>query len=259
MFNDPLIVKKGVFYISRPAANFIGPYLSYEIVKPVIFIDPGHGGDGEDGLGAEGTLDGKKVYEKELVLSFARYLGDILEELGYEIKYMRENNETKLSLRERIDKANLSGAKVFVSIHANSSATDKEAKGVDIFYMSEEAEDSYSKIVAQEENKVFKGQKADDDAGKIINSLLVNGHIKEGARLASHISSKLPEKVMNRGVKKAPFAVLSGPTMPSVLIETGFMSNAEDLKRLSSSSEMKSLASKIASGITSYLNAYEEN
>ena len=60
---------------------------------------------------------------------------------------------------------------------------------------------------------------------------------------------------MNRGVKKAPFAVLSGPTMPSVLIEIGFMSNPEDLKRINNADEMKSLASKIADGINSYLGS----
>ncbi|MCX6112739.1 MAG: N-acetylmuramoyl-L-alanine amidase, partial [Proteobacteria bacterium] len=194
---------------------------------------------------------------KELTLDFSKYLGDILNKQGYEIKYMRDNNDTKLSLKERIDKANTSGAKIFISIHANSSATDKTAKGVDIFYMSEEAEDNYSKIVAQQENKFFEKQKADDDAGNIINSMLVNGHIKEGAKLASEISAKLSDKNINRGVKKAPFAVLSGPTMPSILIEIGFMSNSEDLKRIASPSEMKSLASKIASGINSYLSSYK--
>ena len=163
-------------------------------------------------------------------------------------------NNTKLSLKERIDKANASGAAIFISIHANSSPTDKTAKGVDIFYMSEEAEDNYSKIVAQQENKFFEKQKVEDEASNIINSMLVDGHVKEGAKLASYISSKLSDKVKNRGVKKAPFAVLSGPTMPSVLIEIGFMSNPDDLKRITTPEEMKSLASKIADGINSYLS-----
>jgi N-acetylmuramoyl-L-alanine amidase len=256
VLTDPVIMKKGVFYVSRPAVAFMAPSLSYEVSRPVVFIDPGHGGDGEDGLGAEAKLaDGKKkIYEKEIALDFSKQLGNILEEKGYDIKYMRTDNDTKLSLKERIEKANSSGADVFISIHANSSATDKVAKGVDIFYMSEEAEDNYSKIVAQTENKVFEEKKADDDAGKIISSMLVDGHIKEGARLASNVSSKIPEKMMNRGVKKAPFAVLSGTTMPSILIEIGFMSNAEDLKKISSSKDMKSLATKIADGVASYIS-----
>ena len=254
LLDKPLIVKKGVFYISRQAVSYMVPFLSYDIVSPIIFIDPGHGGDGEDGLGAEAMLNGKKIYEKEITLDFSKCLGDILKGQGYDIKYMRDSNNTKLSLKERIDKANTSGAGVFISIHANSSPTDKAAKGVDIFYMSEEAEDNYSKIVAQQENKFFEKQKVEDEAGNIINSMLVDGHVKEGAKLASYISSKLSDKVKNRGVKKAPFAVLSGPTMPSVLIEIGFMSNADDLKRITTPEDMKSLASKIADGISSYLS-----
>lgn len=255
LFTKPTIVKKGIIYISKPCLMYIAPFMSYRITKTIIFIDPGHGGDGEDGLGAEAVLNGKKIYEKEITLNFSKHLGDILKKRGYDIKYMRENNDTKLSLKERIDKANASGASIFVSIHANSSAIDKTAKGFDVFYMSEEAEDNYSKIVAQQENKFFDKQKTDDEAGNIINSMLVSGHIKEGSKLASAISSKIPEKIMNRGVKKAPFAVLSGPTMPSVLIEIGFMSNPEDLKRINNADEMKSLASKIADGINSYLGS----
>jgi N-acetylmuramoyl-L-alanine amidase len=244
-FDSPLIVKEGVFYISDPAVSFISPFLSYEIKNPtvgkvpagkepalkpkepktLIFLDPGHGGDGEDGLGAEGLLNSRKIYEKEVVLSFSKILGAVLETNGYAVEYMRKDNDTKISLIDRINRVNKSGAKIFVSIHANSSAKDKKAKGVDVFYMSEDSGDGYAKSVAEAENKAFSGEKASSEVDSIINSMLVSSHIKEGAKLASEISSKIPRDVMNRGLKKAPFAVLSRVMFPSVLIEIGFMSS----------------------------------
>ena len=271
---SPLIVKKGAFYISNPAVSFISPFLSYELktgvsidlkandaklkhTKTVIFLDPGHGGDGEDGLGAEGLLDGKKIYEKEIVLRFSKLLGAALEKNNYSVQYMRNDNDTKISLADRISRANKSGAKVFVSIHANSSATDKKAKGVDVFYMSEDSGDGYAKSVAEAENKAFVGEKTSNDVDNIINSMLVSSHIKEGAKLAAKLSSNIPKDVMNRGVKKAPFAVLSKITIPSVLIELGFMSNQADLKRITNEEEMKKLAENIAKGIKSYLSKYK--
>jgi N-acetylmuramoyl-L-alanine amidase len=270
-FKAPLIVKEGVFYISEEALVFIAPFLSYEFTsskekdsknkkktsKKIIFIDPGHGGDGKDGLGAVGVLDGKTIYEKEVVLNFSKILGAALISNGYDVKYMRKDNDTKISLLDRINKVNKSGANLFISIHANSSATDKTAKGVDVFYMSEEAGDNYSKSVAEAENMAFSGEKASNEVDSIINSMLISSHIKEGAKLAAEISSKIPKGVMNRGVKKAPFAVLSRVMVPAVLIEIGFMSNEEDLKRMKNDSEMKKLAENIAKGIKSYLSKYK--
>lgn len=271
-FDSPLVVKEGVFYISFPALNFISPFLFYELknttpvkistpdpkeARTIIFLDPGHGGDGEDGLGAEGSLNSKKIYEKEVVLSFSKILGTVLETKGYTVQYMRKDNDTKISLVDRINRVNKSGAKIFVSIHANSSARDKKAKGVDVFYMSEDAGDGYAKSVAEAENKAFSGEKASSEVDTIINSMLVSSHIKEGAKLASEISSNMPKDVMNRGVKKAPFAVLSRVMIPSVLIEIGFMSNEDDLRRITNKEEMEKLAQNIAKGIKSYLSKYK--
>ena len=255
MLKKPLVYTNGTFYISRQAAVFIAQALDYKISRQVIIIDPGHGGDGDDGLGAIAIDNDKEIYEKEITLKFSKVLGKILEDRGYDIKFTRVK-DIKVDLKTRTKMANSDEGEIFVSIHANASI-DPNAKGADIFYMSEDAEDEYSRSVAEEENKFIKTEIPKDDAGNIVKSMLVSGHIKESSKLAYEISSKLPDRIMNRGVKKAPFTVLSGSAMPAVLVELGFMSNSVDLKRLSSEKELRMLAESLADGISSFLNTYK--
>lgn len=255
-FNKPLIINKGVAYISKPLAVFLAPKLSYELIKRLIVIDPGHGGGGDDGLGAKAILDGKEQFEKELTLRFSKMLGAELEKNGYVVKYTRIN-DVKIPLDKRASLANSEGAKTFISIHANSSS-DTDARGTDVFFMSEEAEDSYSATVAKQENLLLGGKRAEKNVEDILKSMMVSGHIKESSNLAYEISSKLSKITINRGVKKAPFAVLHSSYMPSVLIELGFMSNEKDLRNMNSDTWMSKLSQDVSVGIEAYFNKSKE-
>jgi len=256
LFKKPLIYTGGTFYISRQVAVYVGEALSYKINKQVIIIDPGHGGGGEEGLGAIVTYNGKKIYEKEITLKFSKIFGKVLEEKGYDVKYTR-TKDVKIDLKTRTKMANSDVGEIYVSVHANASL-DPAAKGADIFYMSEDAEDEYSKSVAEEENKFIKREEIPtDDSGSIVKSMLVSGHIMESSKLAYEVSSKLPDKIKNRGVKKAPFTVLSNAAMPAILVEIGFMSNSDDLKRLNNEKELRTLAESLADGISSFLSTYK--
>lgn len=256
LFKKPFIYTNGTFYISRQAAVYAATALSYAVNKIIIIVDPGHGGGGEDGLGAVAKYNGKEIYEKEITLKFSKILGKVLEEKGYDVKYTR-TKDVKIDLKTRTKMANSDVGEIYISLHANASL-DTAAKGADIFYMSEDAEDEYSKSVAEEENKFIKKEELPtDDSSTIVKSMLASGHIMESSKLAYEVSSKLPDKIKNRGVKKAPFTVLSNAAMPAILVEIGFMSNADDLARLNNDKELKMLAESLSDGVSSFLSTYK--
>jgi len=256
LFVTPVIVERGVVYISKELAVYISPYLSYSVVKKLIVIDPGHGGDGDDGIGAKGKINGKDIYEKQITLTFAKSFGQALEKLGYQVSYTRTQDK-KIPLSDRTKSANAGGAKAFISIHANSS-TDSIIKGADVFYMSEEAGDSYSETVAKQENLLLSNQKTENDVHDILKSMMVSGHIKESARLAYEISVSLSSDVISRGVKKAPFAVLHNAYMPAVLVELGFISNEADINKITNDVWIKNTAYNLARGVDSYFRRSKE-
>ncbi len=255
-FNKPLIYQKGTFYLSRQAAIFIAPIFPYNINRPVVIIDPGHGGEGADGLGAIAKYSGRELYEKEITLAFSKILGKYLDSRGFDVKYTRTSDQ-KVDLRTRTKMANSDVGDVYISLHANESP-DPDVKGADVFYMSEDAEDEYSKTIAEAENKyIDKKDIPGDETGNIVKSMLASAHVMESSRLAYDISSNLPSDLGNRGVKKAMFSVLSGASMPAVLIELGFMSNAEDLKRLNDPKSLKTIAEGITNGIDAFISTYK--
>jgi len=165
VFKKPLIYKSGTFYISRQAAEFISPIFPYKINRQVIILDPGHGGDGDDGLGAIARYNGHEVYEKDITLRFSKILGRYLEDRGYDIKYTR-TTDVKVDLRTRTKMANSDVGEIYISLHANTSP-DPDIKGADVFYMSEDAEDDYSKAIADAENKyISKDDIPTDETGR---------------------------------------------------------------------------------------------
>jgi N-acetylmuramoyl-L-alanine amidase len=255
-FKKPLIYKDGTFYISRQAAIFVSPIFPYKIERPVVILDPGHGGYGDDGLGAIARYNGREVYEKNITLRFSKILGEDLENKGYDVKYTRKK-DVKVDLRARTKMSNRDVGEVYISLHANASS-DPDVKGADVFYMSEDAEDDYSKAIADAENQyISKDDIPTDETGKIVKSMLASAHIMESSKLAYDISTNIPEKIGNRGVKKALFTVLSGASMPAVLVEIGFMSNIDDLARLHNETELKDLAEGITNGIDTFLITYK--
>ena len=194
-----------------------------------IVIDPGHGGHDTGTIGPNG------LEEKDLVLDVGRRLGKLLQaRLGADVVFTRKD-DTFIPLETRTSIANQEQADLFVSIHANSSR-DPDARGVETYYLnftsSPEALD-----VAARENAV--SDKSIHELQDLVKKIALKEKIEESREFASDVQralhSGLAAKnpgIRDRGVKKAPFIVLIGANMPSILAEISFVSNPGDERRL---------------------------
>ncbi|QTA81948.1 N-acetylmuramoyl-L-alanine amidase catalytic domain-containing protein [Desulfonema limicola] len=216
-----------------------------------IVIDPGHGG--HDG-GAPGYYSG--VWEKNIVLSIANRLArKIRAELGCEIILTRSNDRF-LSLEERTAIANTKNADLFISIHANASK-NKRAYGIETYFLNLATDDD-AILVAARENAT--SRKNISDLQTILNDLMKNSKINESSRLAAHIQTSMYShlkrhysNIKNKGVKQAPFYVLLGAQMPSILIETSFISNKMECSRLQNGNYQEHICTAIVNGIRKYI------
>lgn len=216
-----------------------------------IAIDPGHGGYDTGSKGPQGLL------EKDLCLDVALRLGQLIERNipGAEVVYTRKDDR-HVSLEERTAIANAASADLFISIHANSSDF-REARGVETYYLSL-ATSEQSRELATRENA--SGQAALHDLPDLIKKITRNEKIAESKLLAVDIQNTLSERLQlvsgrekNRGVKQAPFVVLTGATMPAVLSEISFVSNASDESLLLESGQRQRVADGLYRGIAAYL------
>ncbi len=218
-----------------------------------IVIDPGHGGRDP---GAPGYLKG--VWEKDVVLSLAIKLAEILRtRLQCEVILTR-NSDVYLTLEERTAIANTKKADLFISLHTNA-AKNRSLSGIETYFLNL-ATDGKAIAVAARENAT--SEKNISDLETILNDLMKNAKIKESSRLATDVHSSLVSgmskkfsQVNDLGVKQAPFYVLLGATMPSILIETSFISNSEECKRLIDPGYQEALCHSITDGIEKYIKA----
>lgn len=216
-----------------------------------IIIDPGHGGKD---YGAPGAVKG--VHEKHIVLQLGRKLADkIRSELGCEV-IMTRDHDTYLSLEERTAIANTQYADLFISIHTNASP-DRRANGLETFILNL-ATDDEAILVAARENAT--STKNISDLDSILKDLMQNAKVSESTRLASYVQQrtlfqlrKKNHALRNKGVKKAPFYVLLGADMPSILIETGFISNRNECRRLMDPEYQDHICQGIVDGIKRYI------
>uniref|UniRef100_A0A7C4MLL2 N-acetylmuramoyl-L-alanine amidase n=1 Tax=Desulfatirhabdium butyrativorans TaxID=340467 RepID=A0A7C4MLL2_9BACT len=218
-----------------------------------IVLDPGHGGRDK---GAPGAIPG--VYEKDITLAIALKLQKKLKEsLGCEVILTRTTDKY-LSLEERTAIANTKNGDLFISIHTNS-APHPGAYGIETYFLNLATDDD-AVMVAARENAT--SRKTISDLQSILTELMKNAKITESSRLASmvqeNIVGHLSEKYTNirgKGVKQAPFYVLLGAQMPSVLVETSFISNERECKRLTSPEYQSHLSDAIAKGIARYVQS----
>jgi len=210
-----------------------------QLDRPLIVVDPGHGGHD---FGSSGYLE--KVYEKDITLQIAgRLAKKIKNKLPYEV-LMTRNNDRYLTLEERTAIANTKNADLFISIHTNDSA-NQSTYGIETYSLNL-ATDNAEITVAARENAT--STKNISDLQTILTDIMQNTKIDESNLLASYIQDAscnyLKSRythIKNKGVKKAPFYVLLGARMPAVLIETSFISNPRECKRLTSSSYQEHL------------------
>jgi N-acetylmuramoyl-L-alanine amidase len=215
-----------------------------------IVIDPGHGGHDLGTVGPGGLM------EKDLVLSLARSLQKIVQEkLGAEVVLTRED-DTFIPLEERTAIANQHKADLFISLHANSSRIHS-ISGVETYYLDFAKNDAEREIAAREnattENNVR-------DLEDLIKKIAKADKSTESRELASIIQKKLYAgsrqilpAAQNRGVRSAPFLVLIGASMPSVLAEVAFISNPKDERLLNKEGTKQSLVRALFAGIEGYM------
>jgi N-acetylmuramoyl-L-alanine amidase len=214
-----------------------------------VVIDPGHGGHDEGTQGPKGLL------EKDMVLDVALRLGKLIEDrMGAEVIYTR-SDDTFVPLEGRTALANDKKADLFLSIHANSSPTP-HVTGVETYYLnftdSKDAIDVASRENASSQKSVF-------ELRDIIERISAHDKAEESRDFASRIqtalfafSSKTFTAERNRGVRKAPFVVLIGASMPSVLVEIGFLSNSREEALLNKPEYRQKLAEALFRGLTKY-------
>jgi N-acetylmuramoyl-L-alanine amidase len=213
-----------------------------------IVVDAGHGGKDPGAVGARGTR------EKDVALAIARILAQKLEkDLGCEVIMTRTGN-TFLELEERTAIANKVGADLFISIHANAS-TNRKVFGIETFYLNFSKNDKAVEVVARENGTSLKQV---GDLEMILLDLMANSKINESSRLAAEIQKSLVGhlgkryKVKDLGVRQGPFYVLLGATMPSVLVETAFISNSSEEKLLTNTAYQNHTADAIVAAVRSY-------
>jgi N-acetylmuramoyl-L-alanine amidase len=220
-----------------------------------IVIDPGHGGK-DPGCNARGG-----VKEKTIVLSIARILKKkIKEKIGCEV-FLTRNRDIFLPLERRTAIANMKKADLFISLHINAHR-NRKISGLETYFLNM-ATDERSVMVAARENAT--SEKNISDLQTILNDLMLNTKITESSRLAHDVQKGMVSSVRGRytkarslGVKQAPFYVLIGAQMPAVLVETGFLTNYTDRKRLLSRKYQESIADGICAGIKSYIKSIDQ-
>ena len=214
-------------------------------------IDPGHGGHDTGTIGPNG------LEEKDLVLEVGRRLGKLLEtRLGAEVVYTRKD-DTFIPLETRTAIANQARADLFVSIHANSSH-DAAARGVETYYLNFTSSPEALEVAAREnavsEQSIYQLQ-------DLVKKIALKEKIEESREFAWDVQQSLHSglavmspAIRDRGVKKAPFIVLIGANMPSILAEISFVSNPTDEHRLATSEYRQRIAESLYRGVAKYVN-----
>lgn len=239
---------------STPAGGSELPLTS----RPLVVIDPGHGGI-DSGAEAEGG-----IREKDIVLAFSLKLQELLVESGrFDVALTREG-DTYLRLEERVALARTNKADLFISIHADSFQ-QPEIRGASVYTRDENATDVLDKVLAEGENRfdVIAGFTVPQMAPEVLDILLdlMRREMRTQSFMAAQaIVHQLEPSVALRRfpVRQADFFVLQAPDVPSILVELGFLSNASDIANLLRSEWRDRTAEAIARGISAYFDRLEE-
>ncbi|MFZ1132087.1 MAG: N-acetylmuramoyl-L-alanine amidase, partial [Terriglobales bacterium] len=216
-----------------------------------IVIDAGHGGHDTGTIGPNGLL------EKDVVLDVAKRLGRLLESrLGAEVIYTRQD-DTFIPLETRTAIANRERADLFISVHANSSR-DADARGVETYYLNFTSSPEALEVAARE-NAV--SEKSIHELQDLVKKIALKEKIEESREFAGDVQESLygglalnNAGIRNRGIKKAPFIVLIGANMPSILAEISFVSNPTDERKMETSEHRQRIAESLYRGVSKYVN-----
>jgi N-acetylmuramoyl-L-alanine amidase len=222
-----------------------------------VVIDPGHGGK-DPGATANG------LYEKDIVLDVAHKLGKYVENrLDVNVVYTRKDDRF-IPLEERGHMANEAGAKLFISLHANA-ARAHAAHGTETYFLGPSKSEAAEKVM-ERENSVIKYEENTekyedyDEEALVRQTLTQSAYMRQSEELASLVQTQFEERVHrdNRGVHQAGFYVLWSASMPSVLVELGFLTNPREARYLKSDRGQTYLASALFRAVRTYKSQYEK-
>jgi N-acetylmuramoyl-L-alanine amidase len=216
-----------------------------------IVIDPGHGGHDSGTTGPGG------IEEKQVVLDVALRLGKLLKQrLGADVIFTRDN-DTFIPLETRTAIANKAQADLFLSIHANSSP-DSSARGIETYYLNFTTSPDALEVAARE-NAV--SNESIHELSDLVKKITLKDKIDESREFAADVQKSLygdledgNPGLRDRGVKKAPFVVLIGANMPSILAEISFLTNSDDARELQQPSYRQRIAESLYRGVSRYIS-----
>lgn len=217
-----------------------------------IVVDPGHGGHDPGAIGPSG------LQEKDVVLAIGLKLRQLLkDELGLDV-VMTRSTDVFIPLEERTAIANKVNADLFLSVHANAAA-NRNASGIETYYLNLAKTEKAAQLAAKENGTSLEKVSV---LQAILFDLMANYKLNDSAHLADEVQKALHKKarnshpdVKNLGVKQGPFYVLVGATMPSILVETSFLTNAQDEARLNDPAYRDLTAEGIMDGVRGYISS----
>ncbi|AUV00235.1 N-acetylmuramoyl-L-alanine amidase AmiA [Phytobacter ursingii] len=227
--------------------------------RRIVMLDPGHGGIDTGAIGGNGSK------EKHVVLAIAKNVRTILRNRGIDARLTR-TGDTFIPLYDRVEIAHQHGADLFMSIHADGF-TNPSAAGASVFALSNRgASSAMAKYLSDRENAAddLAGKKAKDKdhlLQQVLFDLVQTDTIKNSLTLGSHILRQIKpvHRLHSRNTEQAAFVVLKSPSIPSVLVETSFITNPQEEKLLGTNAFRQKIANAIADGIISYFNWFDNH
>ena len=226
--------------------------------KPLVVIDPGHGGVDPGAIGVSG------IFEKRVTLAMAYQIRKAILALGRQRVKFTRYRDTFISLRRRVAVARAIGADLFLSVHADS-ITDRSIRGGGVYTLSEKASDKESAALAAKENRAdliagLNLKVHDDEVASILIELTQRETMNYAAQFAASLLPELRQLIhMRRKPHRfAGFVVLKAPDVPSVLIELGYLSNRRDEKMLNNPKSQAAMAAGIARAVNNYFTAQKQ-
>ena len=254
--NEILISLKTKKNISEQITRELEKHKKKWLIDKIV-IDPGHGGKDPGAVG-------RNSYEKTIVLAIAFELKRIIEKKTNIKVLMTRDDDRFVELKKRTEFANRNEAKLFISIHANSNLSHR-LKGVSTYFLGQGNTDE-AREVALLENSVIKYEQNNkytdlSSTNFILSAMAQNVYNTESEDLAAIVQHEISRTcgVINRGVRQAGFYVLWGASMPNILVETAFISNRQEEKRLNDAKFQKKVAQAIFKGIMNFKKKYEKD
>jgi N-acetylmuramoyl-L-alanine amidase len=217
-----------------------------------IVIDPGHGGHDTGTIGPTGLM------EKDVVLDVGLKLKKLIEEKTDAEVIMTRTDDTFIPLEERTAIANEKGADLFISIHANASR-DRRARGIETYFLNFTSNPEALEVAARENATT---QESVHQLQDLIKKIALTEKIEESQDFATHVQREVYARLRkstgagkNRGVKKAPFVVLIGANMPSILAEISFLTNPSDERLLKKPAHRERIAEALYRGVEQYVDS----